>query len=47
MILLLKILCALLLAIGSGLIWLAVLEMDAEEWEPDDRMSDDWIGRNQ
>ena len=40
---LLKILAALLLALGSGAIFLAVLKMDAEEWEPEDRMSDDWM----
>ncbi len=32
-IILLKLLCALLLVLGSGLIWRAVLRMDAEEWD--------------
>ena len=43
MILLLKILCALALALASGLVFLAVLKMDAEEWEPDDQMSEEWL----
>ncbi len=30
---LLKLLCALLLVLGSGLIWRAVLRMDAAEWD--------------
>ena len=45
MILLIQILGGVLLAMGSGLIALAVLRMDAEEWEPDDRVSDDWLRR--
>ena len=44
MTLLLQILAGLLLALGSGLIWLAVLRMDAEEWE-EDRVSEDWLRR--
>ncbi len=39
-IILLKLLCALLLVLGSGLICWVVLRMDAEEW---DQMSDDWL----
>jgi len=42
MTLLLQILSALLLALGSGLLWVAYLNMD--QAKPEDRMSDDWLG---
>ncbi len=41
-IILLKLLCAILLALGSWLIFRFVLEWDAEEW---DQMSEDWLRR--
>ncbi len=39
-IILLKLLYLALLVLGSGLIFVAVLRMDAEEW---DQMSEDWL----
>lgn len=44
---LLKLLYLALLCLGSGLIFWAVLRMDAEEWEPDDRVSEDWLRSKQ